>query len=231
MGMMQGNGYTILIVEDDPTIASLLKENLMRWGFHAFCVEDFSDVMGTFERVQPHLTLLDISLPFYNGYYWCGEIRKVSQAPILFLSSHSENTDVVMAVNMGGDDYVTKPFSMEVLIAKINALMRRAYQYDAEAQALVARGATLNLADGSLAAGEGRLELSRNESRILRVLMEGKNSTVSRDQLMRSLWDDEHFIDENTLTVNINRLRKKLSGIGLVDFIETKKGEGYIIRD
>ena len=228
---MPNNPYTILIVEDDETIASLLKENLERWGFTAVCVKDFADVMGEFRRVQPHLTLLDISLPFYNGFYWCGEIRKESQAPILFLSSHTENMDVVMAVNMGGDDYVTKPFSMEVLVAKINALMRRTYSYYVENQTLTARGAVLHLADGTLQTGMERVELSRNEGRMLRMLLEHKNATVTREKLMKYLWDDEHFIDENTLTVNINRLRKKLAAAGLDDFIQTKKGEGYIIRD
>lgn len=228
---MTNEHYVILIVEDDPTIASLLKESLEKWGFSAYCAEDFSDIMGTFRRVRPHLTLLDISLPYYNGYYWCGEIRKESRAPILFLSSHAENTDVIMAVNMGGDDYVIKPFSMEVLVAKINALMRRAYSYYVETQTLTARGAVLNLADGSLVHEEKRVELTRNESRILRELMEHKNSIVSREQLMKRLWDDEHFIDENTLTVNINRLRRKLATLGLTDFIQTRKGEGYMLRD
>lgn len=175
--------YTILIVEDDATIARLLQENLARWGFDARCVEDFSDVLGAFEAARPHLTLLDISLPYYNGYYWCDRIRRVSSAPILFLSSRSDNMDVVMAVNMGGDDYVAKPFSMEVLIAKINALLEK------------------------------------------------KNTVVSREEIMRRLWDDDSFVDDNTLTVNINRLRKKLDSAGLSSLIETKRGEGYIVHD
>ncbi|MDL2317584.1 response regulator transcription factor [Eubacteriales bacterium OttesenSCG-928-A19] len=229
--MMPGNGYSILIVEDDGTIAELLRESLERWGFQAVCVEDFGDVLGTFRRETPHLVLLDISLPRYNGYYWCAEIRKESSVPILFLSSHTENMDVVMAMNMGGDDYVTKPFSMDVLIAKINALMRRAYSYYAAGQTLAARDAVLNLTDGTLSAPGGQVELSRNESRMLRLLMEHKNEIVTREALMRALWDDEHFIDENTLTVGINRLRKRLAGAGLDGFIQTRKGEGYIIRD
>ena len=231
MAAMPNNPLTILIVEDDRTIASLLAENLARWGFSAVQVEDFAHVLDTFRSVQPHLVLLDISLPQYNGYYWCSEIRKESQVPILFLSSHTEDMDVVMAVNMGGDDYVMKPFSMEVLIAKINALMRRAYSYYTEGQTLSVQDATLDLLGGTLTAPAGQVELSRNESRMLRLLMERKNAVVTREMLMRALWDDEHFIDENTLTVNINRLRKKLSGIGLMDFIATKKGEGYIIRE
>ena len=204
--------YTILIVEDDATIARLLQENLARWGFDARCVEDFSDVLGAFEAARPHLTLLDISLPYYNGYYWCDRIRRVSSAPILFLSSRSDNMDVVMAVNMGGDDYVAKPFSMEVLIAKINALLRRAYRYAGPARTLSVGGATLNLDDGSLSVGAARVELTREE-------------------IMRRLWDDDSFVDDNTLTVNINRLRKKLDSAGLSSLIETKRGEGYIVHD
>lgn len=223
--------YTILIVEDDATIARLLQENLARWGFDARCVEDFSDVLGAFEAARPHLTLLDISLPYYNGYYWCDRIRRVSSAPILFLSSRSDNMDVVMAVNMGGDDYVAKPFSMEVLIAKINALLRRAYRYAEPARTLSVGGATLNLDDGSLSVGAARVELTRNESRILFALLEKKNTVVSREEIMRRLWDDDSFVDDNTLTVNINRLRKKLDSAGLSSLIETKRGEGYIVHD
>lgn len=222
--------YTILIVEDDPTIASLVQAHLQGWGFAAVCAEDFSDVLGIYQRVQPDLTLLDISLPRFNGFYWCRQIRAVSHAPILFLSSHTESADVVMAMNMGGDDYITKPFSMEVLTAKVQAMMRRAYSYDIGDSPLRARGASLR-GDGTLRAGDRAIELTRNESRMLRVLMERKNSVVSRETLMRALWDDDHFIDENTLTVNVNRLRRKLEADGLRDFIYTKKGEGYLVRD
>lgn len=228
---MSSSNQTILIVEDDYTIATLMREHLLRWGFSVIIAEDFSDILGLFRQVRPDLILLDISLPYYNGYYWCIEIRKESQVPILFLSSHTENTDVIMAVNMGGDEYITKPVSMDVLIAKINALMRRAYGYTVEARTLSARGATFNPSDGTLCYDAQTLELTRNESRILRLLLEHKNTIVSRDALMKALWDDEHFIDENTLSVNVNRLRKKLEGIALTDFIQTKKSEGYIIHD
>lgn len=221
----------ILIVEDDRTIAQLVSEKLTQWGFAVRCVEDFSSVMTLFEEMQPDLVLLDISLPFYNGYYWCGEIRKVSQVPIVYLSSHTENMDIVMAMNMGGDDYITKPFAMEVLVAKVHALLRRAYQYVGELSAVTAAGITLNIADGSILAGDVQLDLTRNESKLLRTLMEKKNTVVSREELMRVLWEDEHFIDENTLTVNINRLRKKLADAGAGHAIQTKKGEGYLIRD
>lgn len=229
--MTQNDALRILLVEDDATIAALVAEHLKRWGFLVSTAEDFSDVMGEFERFDPHLVILDVSLPYYSGHYWCSEIRRISKVPVLFLSSRADNMDIVMAMNMGGDDYVTKPFSFEVLVAKINALLRRAYEYYTAPQTLSAQGATYHLGDGTLEAGGQRIELTRNESRMLRLLMEQKGRIVTREALMRNLWDDEHFIDENTLTVNINRLRKKLSASGLEGLIETKKGEGYIIRD
>lgn len=227
---MSDKPYTILIVEDDPAIARLTQAQLLRWGFDTVCAEDFSRVMEAFLRVQPHLVILDVSLPRYNGFYWCGEIRKVSQTPILFLTSHTEDSDVIMAMNMGADEYVTKPFSMDVLIAKINAMLRRAYEYEGERQALYARGLALSAADGTATYQSRAIDLTRNESRILRLLLERKGTIVSRETLMRALWEDEHFIDENTLTVNINRLRKKLAAEGLTDFIMTKKGEGYLVH-
>lgn len=222
--------YTILIVEDDAAIAGVMREHLERWGFSVVLAEDFQHVLDTFRRVKPHLTILDISLPFFNGYYWCMEIRKESQVPVLFLSSHAENADVVMAVNMGGDDYVIKPFAMEVLVAKINAMMRRAYSYFTEAQTLAAGGALLSVGEGALTYQGVRVDLTRNENRILTMLLENKNQIVSRDAIMKHLWDDENFVDDNTLTVNVNRLRRKLACAGLTDFVETKKGEGYIVH-
>ncbi len=223
--------YRILIVEDDITIAGLLSDNMKKWGFHASAVTDFQDVMAAFDSNQPHIVLLDISLPFYNGYYWCAEIRKKSSAPILFLSSHAENMDIVMAVNMGGDDYVTKPFSMDVLIAKIHALLRRTYSYYSDRSILEAGGAELDVGRGALVHGSRSIDLTRNELRILRSLIENKNNIVSREQLMQALWDSDSFIDGNTLAVNINRLRRKLGDIGLSDFIVTKKGAGYVVHD
>lgn len=227
---MTENTYVILIVEDDPTIARLTREHLQRWGYEAICVQDFARVLDEFSAIQPHLVLLDISLPRYNGFYWCAQIRAISQVPILFLTSHTEDADVIMAMNMGGDEYITKPFSMDVLTARVNAIMRRAYQYDGDAQSLAAGGATLNPADGTLHYEGRSIELTRNESRILRLLIEQRNAVVTRESLMRALWEDEHFIDENTLTVNVNRLRRKLAENGLTDFILTRKGEGYLVR-
>ena len=223
--------YNILIVEDDRTIATLLAEQLQKWGFQARCVRDFNAVMAEFEAFAPHLVLLDIGLPFYNGYYWCGEIRKRSKVPIVFLSSHTENMDIVMAVNMGGDDYIVKPFSMPVLVAKINALLRRAYDYYGENRVLSVRGAMLDLGDASLRYDGEIVALTKNEFRILLLLFENKNSVVAREQIMKKLWDSDSFIDDNTLTVNINRLRKKLDDIGLAGLIVTKKGLGYMVHD
>ncbi len=223
--------YTIFIIEDDKTIASLVSDNLIKWGFECCCTSDFSKVEEEFTDSKANLVLMDISLPFFNGFYWCEKIRKQSSVPIIFLSSRNENMDIVMAMNMGADDYVTKPFSMEVLIAKINALLRRAYSYTDEMEVLQAQGALLNLGDMSLVYKENKLELTKNEQRILKTLISRKNNVVSRDELIRELWDTESFIDDNTLTVNINRLRSKLSDIGLEGFIKTKKGAGYLVDD
>ncbi len=223
----------IFIVEDDNTIASLLKESLDKWGFETYLCKDFSTVLDEFLAVQPHLVLLDISLPYYNGFYWCAEIRKITRTPIIFVSSHTESMDIVMAVNMGADDYITKPFFTDVLIAKITAVLRRAYNYsdDALTPVISAKGARLNLATGTLSYNETEIELTKNELRILNTLMESKNRIISRETIMKALWDSESFIDDNTLTVNINRLRAKLKDNGLPDFISTKKGLGYCIND
>ncbi|MGB8453776.1 MAG: response regulator transcription factor [Anaerocolumna sp.] len=223
--------YKILIVEDDLTIASLLNENIKKWGFESCFVTDFNKVTDEFNKAKPHLILLDISLPFYNGFYWCNEIRKVSNVPIIFLSSHVENLDIVMAMNMGGDDYITKPFSLDIVIVKIQAVLRRTYDYYRVIQTIEVKGVILNLKDTSLSFQNLKIELTKNEYRILRLLMDNKNNIVSREEIMKNLWDSDSFIDDNTLTVNVNRLRKKLENLGLVDFISTKKGMGYLIHD
>lgn len=222
--------YRILIVEDDAVIASEIRQNLERWGFDAHTASDFSDITGIIEKISPHLVLMDISLPFFNGYYWCGEIRKRSKAPVIFLSSRSDNMDIVMAVNMGGDDYIAKPVSMEVLTAKIQAMLRRAYDYEMPGS-LSLRDATLDTGALCLVREGMRTELTRNEARILQLLLQKKGSVVSREQLMLSLWDSDEFVDDNTLTVNVNRLRKTLGDAGLSDCIITHKGEGYAIHD
>ena len=223
--------YKILIVEDDVTIASLLNENIKKWGFESDYVTDFNQVLEEYHRKKPHLILLDISLPFYNGFYWCGEIRKVSNVPIVFLSSHTENLDIVMAMNMGGDDYITKPFSLDIVIAKIQAVLRRTYAYYREIQTLEVRNVLLDLKDAVVCYRDNKAELTKNEYKILRLLMEKKNNIISREEIMKNLWDSDSFIDDNTLTVNVNRLRKKLEDMGITDFIITKKGMGYMVHD
>ena len=204
--------YKILIVEDDSIIAGEISRYLKRWGYETETADDFGDVLGTFAQFAPQLVLMDIGLPFYNGYYWCGEIRKVSQVPIIFISSASDNMNVVMAINMGGDDFVTKPFDLEVLAAKIQAVLRRAYAFTGQTSVMEYKGILLNITDMSLEFQGKKTELSKNEFKILQVLFEKAGGTVSRENIMKKLWDDECFVDDNTLTVNINRLRKKLEG-------------------
>ncbi len=222
--------YKIMIVEDDATIAGVLKSHLAKWGYTAFAVKDFSTVLEAFREEEPHLVLLDISLPRYNGFYWCAEMRKFSRVPILFLSSHTENMDIVMAMSMGGDDYITKPFDLSVLVAKIQALLRRAYDFQGQLHALEHRGAVFHLGEGAIHYAGQKIDLTRNETKIMQMLLENKGSAVSRDALMQSLWDSDVFIDDNTLTVNVARLRKKLEDAGLNDFIATKKGMGYLLE-
>jgi DNA-binding response OmpR family regulator len=222
--------YSILIVEDDAVIASEIKLSLERWGLTVHVADDFSDILGIFERTAPHLVLMDISLPLYNGFYWCGEIRKRSKVPVIFLSSRSDNMDIVMAMGMGGDDYITKPVSLEVLTAKVQAMLRRAYDYEMPSL-LTLRGAVLDSAALCLVKGGERTELTRNEARILQQLLSRKGDVISREQLMLVLWDSDEFVDDNTLTVNVNRLRKTLEGAGLAGCIVTHKGEGYAIHD
>jgi DNA-binding response OmpR family regulator len=222
--------FKIMIVEDDARIKEILVENVVRWGFEGKAVENFNDVFIEFSRYSPHLILMDINLPFFDGFYWCNKIREISKVPIIFVSSRNSNMDVIMAINMGGDDFIQKPFSLEILMAKVNALIRRTYSYaSAETNVLEYKGIVLNMKDNSVLFKEKRAELSRNEFSIIYLLMKNNGSLISRDKIMRSLWDDESFVDDNTLTVNINRLRKKLADIELEDLIKTKKGQGYIM--
>ncbi len=228
--------YRILVVEDDAVIAEQIRKYLEKWGYEVETVRDFADVIGQFAAYEPQLVLLDIGLPFYNGYYWCGEIRKISQVPIIFISSASDNMNVVMAVNMGGDDFVTKPFDLEILQAKVQALLRRSYAFTAPGTVLEYRGVLLNMTDMSLSYHKKkeedtnfRIDLTKNEFRILQTLFEAAGGVVGRDMLMKRLWDNECFVDDNTLTVNMNRLRRKLAEIGLSQLIQTKKGVGYFL--
>ena len=221
--------YRILIVEDDMGIASAMKKQIEMWELEVSCVENFRNVLEEFSEFAPQLVLLDISLPFYNGYYWCAEIRKFSKIPIIFISSASDNMNIVMAMNMGGDDFIAKPFDLNVLTAKIQAILRRTYDFGGQMTILQHRGAMLNTSDASLTYNGERIELTKNDYRILRTLMENKGKVVSRDTLMERLWETDSFVDENALTVNIARLRKKLEQVGLMEFIVTKKGMGYLI--
>lgn len=221
--------YKVLIVEDDKTIADALVQSMGKWGFEAKAIEDFNRVTDEFVAWDPHLILLDITLPLFNGYYWCGQIRKRSNVPIIFLSSASDNMNIVMAMNMGGDDFIAKPFDLTVLIAKVQAMLRRTYDFTAEINVLEHNGVMLNLKDTTLLYQDQLVELTKNEFKILQLLMENKGSIVSREQIMVRLWDSDCFIDDNTLTVNMTRLRKKLEEIGVIHFITTKKGLGYMI--
>ena len=222
--------YKILIVEDDKTIANAVKKHVETWDYQAYATQNFQNVMEDFAREHPQLVILDITLPFYNGYHWCSEIRKVSKVPILFLSSAADNMNIIMAMQMGGDDFVAKPFDLTVLTAKIQALLRRSYDFAGQTRIMEHCGVILNLADATLLYEGETLELSKNEYRIILTLLERTGSVVSRETLMEKLWATDSFVDENTLTVNVARLRKRLAGIGLSDFIETRKGLGYMIK-
>lgn len=223
--------YKILIIEDDEIIAKSLKTHLCKWGFEARSILNFHQVIREFMAYDPQLILMDISLPFFNGYHWCSEIRKISKVPIVFISSTSDNMNIVMAMNMGGDDFIAKPFDLSVMVAKIQALLRRTYSFQGQVNLLEHKGAILNLNDASIRYEDKKVELSKNEFKTLQILLENKGKTVSRDVLMKGLWDSDCFVDDNTLTVNITRLRKKLDEAGLTDFIATKKGIGYLIGD
>lgn len=221
--------YRILIVEDDRVIAGAMEKRIESWGFEVRCAEDFSDVLSEFVRFDPQLVLLDVRLPLYNGYHWCSEIRRLSSVPVMFVSSAADNMNIVMAMNMGGDDFIAKPFDLDVLMAKVQALLRRAYDFGGKAELMERRGAVLNASEASLSYGGEKIPLTRNECRILLTLMRAKGAVVSRETLMEKLWETDSFVDENTLTVNVARLRRKLEAAGLKDFIQTKKGMGYQI--
>ena len=222
--------YRLFIVEDDEGIAEEVAALAESWDFEVSVCRDLRSVTAEFSRVNPHVVLLDIALPFFNGYHWCNEIRKLSQVPIMFISSASDNMSIVMAMDMGGDDFIAKPFDANVLMAKLRSLLRRSYDFAPSAPVLEHRGAFLNTGDSTLLYGRERLELTRNEYRILHCLMENRGRTVSRETLMERLWETDCFVDDNTLSVNVNRLRKKLEGIGLRDFITTRVGMGYMLN-
>lgn len=219
--------YKIFLVEDDETIAKMVKNHLEKWDYEVRIAQKFDRIMAEFADYEPQLVLMDIGLPFYNGYHWCTLIRKVSNVPVVFLSSAADNMNIVMAVTMGADDFIAKPFDMQVLTVKIQAILRRSYDFAGNSSVLEHKGAMLNISEAELSYEGESLELTKNELKILQTLFENKASIVTRDTLMTKLWESDTYVDENTLSVNVNRLRKKLASIGLSDFIITKKGIGY----
>lgn len=222
--------YKILIVEDDEIISNSIKAHIENWGYSAFCVTNFKNILKYFIDFEPHLVLLDINLPLFNGHYWCNEIRKISKVPIVFISSSCDNMNIVMAMNMGGDDFISKPFDLDVLTAKVQAILRRSYDFQTQRDLIEHKGAILNKSDTTLTYNGEKIDLTKNDYKILQVLMDNKSKIVSRDFLMEKLWQTDSFVDENTLTVNITRLRKKLDSKGLTNFIITKKGIGYMVE-
>ena len=219
----------VFIVEDDAVIARAVAAHLTTWQMQVQCAGNFEKITEEVEDFQPDIIIMDIKLPYYNGFYWCAEIRKTSKVPIVFLSSADDNMNIVMAMNMGGDDFIAKPFDLGVLTAKVQAMLRRTYDFTGQSAVLEHKGAMLNLTEAALFYEQEKIELTKNEFKILQVLMENKQKVVSRDTLMVKLWESDSFVDENTLSVNVNRLRKKLESVGLCDFIVTRKGIGYQI--
>ncbi|MCI9994695.1 response regulator transcription factor [Clostridioides difficile] len=222
--------FKIMVVEDDVSLKNIIAKCLTKWGHDVHQIENLENIIEEFKNYNPELVLLDINLPFYDGFHWCNEIRKISKVPIIFISSRNSNLDVIMGVNLGADDYIQKPFSVDVLVAKVNALLRRTYNFvDNNSNQIIHNGVTLDLSTATINYEDNTIELTKNEIKILHELMKYKGQIVSRNKLMKKLWDNNWFVDDNTLTVNVNRIRSKLNEIGLEDFIETKRGLGYII--
>lgn len=221
--------YKILVVEDDETIVQIVKRHLQFWGYEVFQVEDFAHVIQEFVQKDPQLVLLDLKLPFYNGFHWCEEIRKISQVPVLFLSSAADNMNMVMAMSRGADDFIAKPFDLDVLAAKVQAVLRRTYAFGQNSSLLEHNGVVLNPGNGTISANGQQADLTKNELKILQILFEHQGRVVSRDAIMTKLWESDSFVDDNTLTVNITRIRRKLESLGIRDFIVTKKGLGYMV--
>lgn len=222
--------FRIMIVEDDEKIRAIVTDALRKWQFEVVETTSFHDIMKEYKAEQPHLILLDVNLPVYDGFYWCQQIRAVSKVPIIFLSSRSQNMDVIMAINMGGDDYIQKPFDLGILVAKVNALLRRNYTYQDDNMQLTRHQLVLHLSNSTVQYLDQTAELSRNESLIMQAMMRNAGRIVTRDELMQVLWNDDQFVDDNTLTVNVNRLRRKIASLGLDEFISTRKGLGYIVE-
>lgn len=221
--------YKVFLTEDDDGIANAISKKLADWSFEVKRAENFQDVISEFREFSPHIVLLDVALPYYNGFYWCTEIRKISRCPVMFISSASDNLNIVTAMNMGGDDFIAKPFDMNVLVAKIQALLRRSYDFAENVGIIEHKGAVLNTGDATLTFNGQKIDLTKNEYRIMETLLENKGKVVSRELLMNRLWETDSYVDENTLSVNVARLRKKLDAAGLPDFIATKVGRGYFV--
>ncbi|WJH34887.1 response regulator transcription factor [Paenibacillus sp. CC-CFT747] len=220
--------FQLLLIEDDATLFAEIQKRLSHWEYEVHGIKDFRTVLREFSAVQPDLVIIDIQLPKFDGFHWCRMIRSVSNVPILFLSSRDHPTDIVMSMQLGADDYIRKPFHFEVLVAKIQATLRRVYNYNTgPVQLKTWCGAAVDYEKNTVTNDRGSIELTRNEIFILKLLLEQKNRIVSRDHLIHSLWEDKRFISDNTLTVNVNRLRKRLEELGLESFIETKIGQGY----
>ncbi|MDI9451030.1 MAG: response regulator transcription factor [Limnochordia bacterium] len=223
--------YKIMIVEDDPTIGEIIDQRLQKWGYQTYRAQDYQNIVAEFTRYSPHLILLDLNLPYFDGFYWCGRIRQLSHVPIIVISSRDSDSDKIRAIVQGGDDYLEKPFSLDLLIAKVQASLRRAYSYqDHSLNVLQYKDQILDPERLLIVCGRCRVELTPNEAKILAVLIRNQERTVSRAYLIKSLWDDESFVDDNTLTVNVNRLRKKLSEVGCEQYLKTVKGEGYVLK-
>jgi OmpR family two-component system bacitracin resistance response regulator BceR len=221
--------FKLLLIEDDEILFNEMKERLTGWSYDVYGISDFSQVMQEFTRGKPDLVIIDIQLPKFDGFHWCRMIRSHSTVPILFLSSRDHPTDMVMSMQLGADDFIQKPFHFDVLIAKIQALLRRVYNYNHEQLTIKTwQNATIDVEKSTVSTEKGTVELTKNEMFILKKLIEQKNKIKSREELIKSLWDDERFVSDNTLTVNVNRLRKKLDELELGRFIETKVGQGYI---
>lgn len=221
---------TILLIEDELDLADEIALALNKWGYNTCKIQEFDNILEEFSEKKPQLVLMDINLPFYDGFYWCKKIREISKIPIIFLSSRNSNMDIIMGINEGGDDYITKPFSIDILISKINAVLRRSYDYSISNNILFCDGLALDVEKGTITYNEKSLELTKNDIKIISTLIKNKGKIISREKLMMSLWNENEFVNDNTLTVSINRLRNKISELGLKDFIKTKKGIGYIIK-
>lgn len=229
--MMRDFMYRIMIVEDDEKIRRIVADTLKKWQYDVVEVSKFDQVLTEFEQTEPHLVLLDINLPVFDGYYWCQQIRSMSKVPIIFLSSRNQNMDIIMAINMGGDDFIQKPFDLDIFVAKISALIRRKYTYqEDENTQFIHGGLKLNVTNSTIEYKGQSTELSRNDFILLQLMMRNIGKIISREDLMQALWNDEQFVDDNTLTVNVNRMRRKIAALGLEDFIITRKGMGYLIE-